>query len=60
MLTLARLHPLASTPAVQAVEPGEMLKDPTLEARARLISQELGSLVRQNQSIDDIAESLLL
>jgi cytochrome c-type biogenesis protein CcmH len=40
------------TPA-QAVEPGEMLKDPALEARARHISQELRCLVCQNQSIDD-------
>jgi cytochrome c-type biogenesis protein CcmH len=36
-----------------AVEPGEMLKDPALEARARRISQELRCLVCQNQSIDD-------
>jgi cytochrome c-type biogenesis protein CcmH len=36
-----------------AVEPSEMLKDPTLEARARTISQELRCLVCQNQSIDD-------
>jgi cytochrome c-type biogenesis protein CcmH len=40
------------TPA-HAVEPGEMLKDPALEARARRISQELRCLVCQNQSIDD-------
>lgn len=38
---------------VHAVEPGEMLKDPALEARARRISQELRCLVCQNQSIDD-------
>src|SRR4051794_9423288 len=37
----------------QGVEPGEMLKDPVLEARARHISQELRCLVCQNQSIDD-------
>jgi cytochrome c-type biogenesis protein CcmH len=37
----------------QAVEPGEMLQDPVLEARARHISQELRCLVCQNQSIDD-------
>lgn len=36
-----------------AVEPEEMLKDPTLEARARAISKELRCLVCQNQSIDD-------
>ena len=42
----------ALSPA-HAVEPGEMLKDPALEARARRISQELRCLVCQNQSIDD-------
>jgi cytochrome c-type biogenesis protein CcmH len=40
------------TPA-RAVEPGEMLRDPVLEARARHLSQELRCLVCQNQSIDD-------
>jgi cytochrome c-type biogenesis protein CcmH len=43
---------ISLTPA-HAVEPGEMLKDPALEARARHISQELRCLVCQNQSIDD-------
>src|SRR5262245_27628113 len=37
----------------QAVEPGEMLKDPALEARARRLSQELRCVVCQNQSIDE-------
>ncbi|MDE2445485.1 MAG: cytochrome c-type biogenesis protein CcmH [Alphaproteobacteria bacterium] len=36
-----------------AVLPDEMLKDPNLEARARVISQDLRCLVCQNQSIDD-------
>jgi cytochrome c-type biogenesis protein CcmH len=36
-----------------AVLPEEVLKDPTLEARARVISQDLRCLVCQNQSIDD-------
>ncbi|MGE5147131.1 MAG: cytochrome c-type biogenesis protein [Candidatus Eiseniibacteriota bacterium] len=36
-----------------AVEPGEILKDPALEARARAISKSLRCLVCQNQSIDD-------
>jgi cytochrome c-type biogenesis protein CcmH len=36
-----------------AVEPGEMLKDPGLEARARALSRELRCVVCQNQSIDD-------
>ena len=43
---------LALSP-VYAVEPGEMLKDPALEARARRLSQELRCVVCQNQSIDD-------
>jgi cytochrome c-type biogenesis protein CcmH len=38
-----------------AVEPGEMLNDPALEARARKLSQELRCVVCQNQSIDDSA-----
>ena len=36
-----------------AVTPDEMLKDPTQEARARHLSQELRCMVCQNQSIDD-------
>lgn len=36
-----------------AVEPGDMLKDPALEARARAITQNLRCLVCQNQSVDD-------
>ena len=36
-----------------AVEPGEKLADPELEARAREVSKELRCLVCQNQSIDD-------
>jgi cytochrome c-type biogenesis protein CcmH len=36
-----------------AVMPDEVLKDPALEARARIISQDLRCLVCQNQSIDD-------
>jgi cytochrome c-type biogenesis protein CcmH len=36
-----------------AVQPSEMLKDPVLEARARVLSEELRCLVCQNQSIDD-------
>ena len=37
----------------QAVEPGEALADPALEARARDLSVDLRCLVCQNQSIDD-------
>ena len=40
------------TPAY-AVEPGEALADPALEARARGLSVDLRCLVCQNQSIDD-------
>ncbi len=36
-----------------AVEPGEILADPALEARARDISKGLRCLVCQNQSFDD-------
>ena len=36
-----------------AVQPNEMLSDPALEARARVISRDLRCLVCQNQSIDD-------
>jgi cytochrome c-type biogenesis protein CcmH len=43
---------VAASPA-GAVEPGEALKDPGLEARARRISAELRCVVCQNQSIDD-------
>jgi cytochrome c-type biogenesis protein CcmH len=49
---LALLTSIAPVPAA-AVEPGEMMQDPALEARARQISQELRCLVCQNQSIDD-------
>jgi cytochrome c-type biogenesis protein CcmH len=41
-----------------AVEPGEALDDPKLEARARELSLELRCLVCQNQSIDDSHASL--
>jgi cytochrome c-type biogenesis protein CcmH len=39
--------------AANAVQPDEVLPDPTLEARARAISEGLRCLVCQNQSIDD-------
>ena len=42
-----------SGPPARAVEPSERLADPALEARARLLSQELRCLVCQNQSIDE-------
>ncbi|HEX3416978.1 MAG TPA: cytochrome c-type biogenesis protein [Stellaceae bacterium] len=40
-------------PSAHAVEPAERLADPALEARARVLSQELRCLVCQNQSIDE-------
>jgi cytochrome c-type biogenesis protein CcmH len=43
---------LFSVPAL-AVQPDEILKDPALESRARVLSQELRCMVCQNQSIDD-------
>ncbi len=49
---LAALLLVAAAPAA-AVLPDEMLADPALEARARVISQELRCVVCQNQSIDD-------
>ena len=36
-----------------AIDPGEALADPALEARARSLSLEFRCLVCQNQSIDD-------
>jgi len=56
---LAALLLTLFTPTVAlAVTPDEMLKDPKLEARARLLSEELRCLVCQNQSIDDSAAPL--
>ena len=54
-LVLALLVCLAMTAisGARAVEPGEILPDPALEARARTISKSLRCLVCQNQSIDD-------
>lgn len=48
-LVLALIAPLAAW----GVQPDEMLKDPTLEARARHISEGLRCLVCRNESIDD-------
>jgi cytochrome c-type biogenesis protein CcmH len=42
----------ANVPAF-AVQPDEILADPVLEARARVLSRELRCMVCQNQSIDD-------
>jgi len=51
-ILLAAMMGLAAASAL-AVEPGERLADPALEARARALSGELRCLVCQNQSIDD-------
>lgn len=44
---------LALAAPAWAVQPGEELADPALEARARSLSREIRCLVCQNQSIDD-------
>lgn len=44
---------LALAGSAFAVLPDEVLKDPTLEARARALSANLRCMVCQNQSIDD-------
>ncbi|CAA6605100.1 Cytochrome c-type biogenesis protein CcmH [Rhodospirillaceae bacterium LM-1] len=51
-LMLALMALAICSPAL-AVDPGEMLKDPALEARARDVGAELRCVVCQNQSIDD-------
>jgi cytochrome c-type biogenesis protein CcmH len=50
---IALLVALAAPTVALAVEPDEILRDPALEARARILSSELRCLVCQNQSIDD-------
>jgi cytochrome c-type biogenesis protein CcmH len=52
-LLLALVVALGLVGPAFAVQPSEMLKDPALEARARVLSEELRCLVCQNQSIDD-------
>ena len=53
-IALALLLILTVFPSVSsyAVEPGEMLDDPVLEARAREISKNLRCLVCRNENID--------
>ncbi|HEX4556296.1 MAG TPA: cytochrome c-type biogenesis protein [Xanthobacteraceae bacterium] len=57
LLTLLRLLVVAAVVATTgpgfAVQPDEILPDPTLETRARGLSHELRCMVCQNQSIDD-------
>ena len=50
---LALITALLLSASAFAVQPGEVLKDPALEKRAREISAGLRCLVCQNQSIDD-------
>ena len=54
---LALLALVVAAPAF-AVQPGELLGDPSLEARARALSAQLRCLVCQNESIDDSDASL--
>jgi cytochrome c-type biogenesis protein CcmH len=44
---------LVPTWVAHAVQPDEVLPDPALEQRARMLSRELRCMVCQNQSIDD-------
>lgn len=44
---------LLAAPLAHAVQPDEILKDPTQEMRARNLSKEVRCMVCQNQSIDD-------
>lgn len=53
ILTIVAAAILATPGIAFAVQPDEMLKDTTLEARARTLSRELRCMVCQNQSIDD-------
>jgi cytochrome c-type biogenesis protein CcmH len=53
LLIVALVSSLLLPGAALAVKPDEILKDPALEARARVLSQELRCMVCQNQSIDD-------
>ena len=49
---------LLAAPGAGAVEPGEMLSNPALEARAQAIGKELRCLVCQNESIEDSGADL--
>jgi cytochrome c-type biogenesis protein CcmH len=55
ILFLAIINPPSSS---FAVEPTEILQNPQLEARARVLSKNIRCLVCQNQSIDDSNASL--
>jgi cytochrome c-type biogenesis protein CcmH len=51
--TLLLLTALLASSSAWAIHPDEVLKDPVLEARARVLSKELRCMVCQNESIDD-------
>ncbi|MCF3628438.1 cytochrome c-type biogenesis protein [Thalassospiraceae bacterium LMO-SO8] len=53
MVFVALLLAVLPLSPARAVNPDEMLTDPALEHRARVISKDLRCLVCQNQSIDD-------
>ncbi len=53
LLAATLVAAIVAVSSAHSVEPGEMLKDPALEARARRLSQGLRCVVCQNQSIDD-------
>jgi cytochrome c-type biogenesis protein CcmH len=53
LYALALLIVLFAPASSWAVEPDEMLSNPALEARARVISKELRCMVCQNESIDE-------
>ena len=54
---LALLALVVALPAL-AVQPGEQLRDPAQEARARALSAQLRCMVCQNESIDESDASL--
>jgi cytochrome c-type biogenesis protein CcmH len=52
-LLVPPIVPFLAPPHAFAVQPDEILADPALEVRARVLSKELRCMVCQNQSIDD-------
>ena len=58
VLSIASVAACLTAGAAFAVEPDERLSDPSLEARARVISEGLRCLICQNQSIDDSSAPL--
>lgn len=53
VVSLIAIMLLLAAPLARAVQPDEIMKDPTQEGRARNLSKELRCMVCQNQSIDD-------